>query len=87
MMGIFTGVIIITCNQMVIVFALLIDRIEKRRNQNAEDAQISLAFFSFLLFVIYGVFSIVLTVFRHDILRDSKCLCIILYHYIYSAEG
>ena len=77
-MGIFTGVIIIICNQMVIVFALLIDRINKRRNANAEDAQISLAFFSFLLFVLYGVFSIMLTVFRHDILRDSMWLPILI---------
>jgi Na+/proline symporter len=68
--GIFSGVVLVMSSQMLIVFALFVDRIQNGHNGNNEPVERAMAVLTFFLFVAYGLFAVLLVVFRKDIVKE-----------------
>lgn len=71
--GLFLGIVFVLSQQMLILFAILLEQ-SNVPNQATEDTQsyLSIAAFSFLLFLSLATFATFLAVFRDDVI--SKML-------------
>ncbi len=72
--GFFLGVVFVMCQQMIILFSIFTES-SKAAGQTDSDvaAQQAMAVFSFFLYVIYGLFGVLLSVFRFDIIKEGEC--------------
>jgi hypothetical protein len=72
--GFFIGVIFVAAQQMLILFVIYADRAGKSQKvvDKKTQAEQAMAVFSFFLFLIYGFFGLLLTVFRADILQEGS---------------
>lgn len=68
--GFFLGLVFVLCQQLLIIFAVFVEQ-SQLPDQSTMDIQAynALASFSFLLFIIYSTFGILLAVFRDDIIK------------------
>mmetsp|Transcript_20038 Transcript_20038/g.28784 ORF Transcript_20038/g.28784 Transcript_20038/m.28784 type:complete len:182 (-) Transcript_20038:92-637(-) len=69
--GIFTGVVFIMSNQMLILFALFVDRIKNGHNGDNDSVERAMAVFSFFLFLSYAAFGTMLVTFQNDIVKEA----------------
>lgn len=70
--GIFSGVVLVMSSQMLIVFALFVDRIQNGHDGNNKPVEKAMAVLAFLLFVAYGLFGVLLIIFRKDIVKEGR---------------
>ena len=62
-------------NQMLILFAIFVDRANKVGLADGiavQQAQSAMAVFSFFLFLVYGFFGLILAIFRNDVVKEGK---------------
>ncbi len=73
--GFFLGVIFIMTQQMLILFAIFVER-SKQPSMQADPATKSsseaMATFSFFLFLLYSSFGTMLAVFRNDVIKQEE---------------
>mmetsp|Transcript_8380 Transcript_8380/g.7507 ORF Transcript_8380/g.7507 Transcript_8380/m.7507 type:complete len:185 (-) Transcript_8380:119-673(-) len=70
--GYFLGVIFIMVHQMLILFAIFVERSQhKDQPQGVRSSQEAMAVFSFFLFLVYAAFGSMLAVFRNDIIKEE----------------
>jgi hypothetical protein len=78
--GFFIGTVFILCQQMLIIFAIFI---EKSKDSSLPSIEIqvfqAMAAFAFLLFFSFSTFGILLTVFRDDIIKSKSSINSICY--------
>mmetsp|Transcript_19510 Transcript_19510/g.36362 ORF Transcript_19510/g.36362 Transcript_19510/m.36362 type:complete len:172 (-) Transcript_19510:245-760(-) len=65
--GMFAGVVFIMSNQMLLVFALFVERTKDNSDGDAKSAEGAMAAFSFFMFTIYAIFGAFLVLFRDRI--------------------
>jgi len=65
---------VILSNQMLILFAIFIDRTNSESNENntIAKAENTFAAFSFIIFIIYFIFGSMLAVFRNDVIKQGE---------------
>ena len=66
------GVTFIGCQQMLIIFAIFVERSHSATDPNSAKAlmQRAMAIFSFFVFIVWGIFGILLAVYRSDVIKD-----------------
>ena len=69
--GFFLGVMAITSQQMLILFAIFVGRADDAENDSERSADRAFAAFCFILFVVYTLFTLLLATFRQDIISES----------------
>ena len=70
--GFFLGVLFIMVQQMLILFAIFVDRSKiPGQSDSVVSSQQAMATFSFFLFLVYTVFGTLLAVFREDVLKKD----------------
>ena len=68
--GLFLGIVFIMTQQMLILFALFVERSQLSGNTSSiTQSQQAMATFAFFLFLVYGAFGSMLAVFRHEIIE------------------
>jgi len=74
--GFLLGVIFILSNQMLILFAFFVDRAHRKKNNSMSHSEAEKAFaaFSFMIFVIYTIFGIMLAVFRIEVIKQGEMI-------------
>jgi hypothetical protein len=70
--GIFSGVVLVMSSQMLIVFALFVDRIQNSHHGNNRPVERAMGVLTFFLFVAYGVFGFLLIIFHREIVKEGK---------------
>ena len=58
-------------SQMLIVFALFVDRIQRGHHGNNEPVERAMAVLTFFLFIAYALFASLLIVFQKDIVKEG----------------
>jgi hypothetical protein len=61
-------------SQMLIVFALFVDRIQNGHDGNDEPVERAMAVLAFFLFVAYALFALLLIIFQKDIVKEGEFL-------------
>lgn len=72
--GFLLGVLFITTNQMLILFAIFADHSQKAPPGALQQADKAMATFSFFLFLVYAAFTTMLATFRADIIKEGMTL-------------
>jgi hypothetical protein len=75
--GLFLGVVFVMTQQMLIMFALFVERATLSTRSglpNVAATQRAMAVFSFFLFMIYASFGLMLYVFRNDLVVEGTQL-------------
>ena len=62
----------VMASQMLILFAIMMSHAQQEGNEDSESSQKAVAVCFFFLFVIYGSFAGMLTVFRNDIIKTEN---------------
>lgn len=58
-------------SQMLIVFALFVDRVNNGHSGSNEAVEKAMAVMTFLLFIVYGFFGSLLIIFQKDIVKEG----------------
>lgn len=70
--GYFLGVIFVMSHQMLIIFAIFVERSQLPGETDAvRGSQQAVAVFAFFLFIVYSAFGSMLAVFRNDIIKEE----------------
>ncbi len=69
--GVLLGIMFIVCQQMLIIFAIFVERSQTATDPASVSAQQAMATFSFFIFIVYGVFGTALAVYRNDIIKSD----------------
>lgn len=78
--GFFLGVVFIMTNQMLILFGIFVDRAINGHSPLAvTQSQQAMAVFAFFLFFVYGLFTILLAVFRNQVISQTGFQCQIIF--------
>jgi hypothetical protein len=59
-------------SQMLIVFALFVDRIQNGHHRNNGPVEEAMGVLTFFLFIAYGVFGMLLIVFHREIVKEGQ---------------
>eukprot|EP01041_Mallomonas_annulata_P005291 gene5291-10583_t len=68
--GFLLGIFFVLSNQMLIIFAIFIDHSKREVIQETIESDKAFAAFSFLLFLVYGIFGTMLGIFRNDVIKE-----------------
>ena len=69
--GFFLGVVLVMSFQMLILFAIIVNRAQMETDTKSQQAQNAVAVFAFFLFFIYSIFGTILAVFRDEVIKDG----------------
>lgn len=71
MIGVLLGIMFIVCQQMLIIFAIFVERSQMAVDPASVSAQQAMAVFSFFIFITYASFGTLLAVFRGYIIKED----------------
>jgi hypothetical protein len=88
--GLFLGVIFVMTQQMLIIFAIFVERSQVNASTQTlavTQSQQAMAVFSWFLFMIYAGFGMMLYVFRNDLVTEGTVRAGLLFIFLCSLVG